>query len=166
MVGRFYFLGALMPLAPSVLVFFLQISHIILKVLKATFSWHYSRTVANELPVALPLFCWGCEMEISSPLKSEVSLIAFSCSLEAHIHTNFRSLFTNGSKMELTQTTHCIAQRFHLLTCKPLTFGSIMASTLLSMLVSNTWALVSFLSQWAASQIRASGPFLLNTKWA
>jgi len=46
------------------------------------------------------------------------------------------------------------------------TLGCIMASTLPSMFVSNTCAFVSFLSQWAASHIRASGPFLLSTKWA
>lgn len=46
------------------------------------------------------------------------------------------------------------------------TFGEMMLSTLLSRLHSNTWALVSFLSQWAASQILASGPLLLRTKCA
>lgn len=45
-----------------------------------------------------------------------------------------------------------------------LTFGCSIPSTDVSMLVSNTWALVSFLSQWAANQIRASGPFLDSEK--
>ena len=46
------------------------------------------------------------------------------------------------------------------------TFGCRMSSTDFWILVSNTWAFVSFLSQWAASQIRAKGPFLARTKWA
>ncbi len=47
-----------------------------------------------------------------------------------------------------------------------LTLGCIIPSTDCSMLVSYTCALVSFLSQWAASHIRASGPFFANTKCA
>jgi hypothetical protein len=45
-----------------------------------------------------------------------------------------------------------------------LTFGCNIPSTEVSILVSNTCALVNFLSQWAANQIRASGPFLDNEK--
>lgn len=57
-------------------------------------------------------------------------------------------------------------KREHLQTNIKLTFGEMILSTLLSKLHSNTWALVSFLSQWAASQILARGPLLLRTKCA
>ena len=43
------------------------------------------------------------------------------------------------------------------------TFGEMMSSTVAETSVSKTWALVSFLSQWAASHTLASGPFLANT---
>lgn len=78
-----------------------------------------------------------------------------------------RAIFTyfNSNKTVLTYAgTHYskAKQQQH---CK-LTFGEMMLSTLLSRLHSKTCALVSFLSQWAASQILASGPRLLRTKWA
>ena len=44
--------------------------------------------------------------------------------------------------------------------------GCRMPSTVCSILVSKTWALVSFRSQCAASQTLANGPFLLSTKCA
>lgn len=46
------------------------------------------------------------------------------------------------------------------------TCGEMMSLTVDSRLHSNTWALVSFLSQWAANQILARGPFLVVKSWA
>lgn len=70
----------------------------------------------------------------------------------------------------------CISIGFHPPVVKPqcwmafqvcfITCGEIMSMTVDSRLHSNTWALVSFLSQWAANQILARGPFLAVKSWA
>lgn len=78
-----------------------------------------------------------------------------------------RILFVSVTQMQLPPVhTTSFHYKIMLHQCKIDTFGEMILSTLLSRLHSKTWALVSFLSQWAASQILASGPRLLRTKWA
>lgn len=82
---------------------------------------------------------------------------------QSHFH-----LFSGGRKNRITicMNTHHTKANNKQQKDERHTFGEMMLSTLLSRLHSKTCALVSFLSQWAASQILASGPRLLRTKWA